>query len=139
MRIFVLFAHPDVQSFNGRLAEAYCAAATAGGHEVRRTNLFELDFDPVLRAGLKRVQPLENDLIAAQALLNHARIDTTERYIRGPEAARLQADTIARAQALMIGWVMGDSAKALEIQAKLRAMDPLIADRLASAIVKRKL
>jgi len=53
----------------------------------------------------------QGDLIAAQALLNHARIDTTERYIRGPEAARLQADTIARAQALMIGWVMGDSAK----------------------------
>ncbi|WP_454798673.1 hypothetical protein [Novosphingobium lindaniclasticum] len=53
----------------------------------------------------------QGDLIAAQALLNHARIDTTERYIRGPEAARLQADTIARAQALMIGWVMGDGAK----------------------------
>jgi hypothetical protein len=49
----------------------------------------------------------QGDLIAAQALLNHARIDTTERYIRGPEAARIQAETISRAQALMIGWVMG--------------------------------
>lgn len=50
----------------------------------------------------------QGDLIAAQALLNHARIDTTERYVRGPEAARLQAETIARAQALMIGWVTGE-------------------------------
>jgi hypothetical protein len=51
----------------------------------------------------------EGDLIAAQALLNHARIDTTERYVRGPEAKRLQTETIARAQALMIGWVMGEA------------------------------
>ncbi|AXJ97491.1 hypothetical protein AX777_25600 [Sphingobium yanoikuyae] len=51
----------------------------------------------------------QGDLIAAQALLNHARIDTTERYVRGPEAARIQAETIARAQALMIGWVMGEN------------------------------
>jgi len=49
----------------------------------------------------------QGDLIAAQALLNHARIDTTERYVRGPEAQRIQTETIARAQALMIGWVMG--------------------------------
>ncbi|PHP18977.1 hypothetical protein GS397_22900 [Sphingobium yanoikuyae] len=51
----------------------------------------------------------QGDLIAAQALLNHARIDTTERYVRGPEAARIQAETIARAQVLMIGWVMGEN------------------------------
>jgi NAD(P)H dehydrogenase (quinone) len=70
MRIYVLFAHPDPQSFNGRLADAYCDAAVAAGHEIRRDNLFELNFDPILRAGLKRVQPLENDLIAAQANLS---------------------------------------------------------------------
>ena len=51
----------------------------------------------------------QGDLIAAQALLNHARIDTTERYVRGPEARRVQIETIARAQALMIGWVMGET------------------------------
>ena len=51
----------------------------------------------------------QGDLIAAQALLNHARIDTTERYVRGPKAARIQAETIARAQVLMIGWVMGEN------------------------------
>ncbi|OWJ63672.1 hypothetical protein BWR60_28675 [Inquilinus limosus] len=51
----------------------------------------------------------QGDLIAAQALLNHARIDTTERYVRSPDARRLQTETIARAQALMIGWITGEA------------------------------
>lgn len=70
MRIFVLFAHPDPKSFNGRLTDAFVAAATAAGHELRRQDLFALSFDPILRQGLKRVQPLEQDLIAAQANLS---------------------------------------------------------------------
>jgi NAD(P)H dehydrogenase (quinone) len=70
MRIYVLFAHPNSDSFNGRLCEAYCAAANAKGHEIRRQDLFQLSFDPILREGLRRVQPLENDLIAAQANLS---------------------------------------------------------------------
>jgi len=70
LRIYVLLGHPDTDSFNGALAGAYCAAATAAGHEVRRQNLGELDFDPVLHHGYRRVQPLENDLIAAQANLS---------------------------------------------------------------------
>lgn len=70
MRIYVLFAHPNPASFNGQLADAYCAAAAALGHETRRDDLFDLRFDPILRHGLQRVQPLENDLIAAQANLN---------------------------------------------------------------------
>jgi putative NADPH-quinone reductase len=70
MRIYVLLAHPDTDSFNGALADAYCAAALAAGHEVRRQNLGELAFDPILHHGYRRVQPLENDLIAAQANLS---------------------------------------------------------------------
>lgn len=70
MRIYVLYAHPDTESLNGRLAEAYCTSATDAGHEVRRRNLAEMDFDPVFHHGLRRVQPLENDLAAAQEDLN---------------------------------------------------------------------
>jgi hypothetical protein len=51
----------------------------------------------------------QGDLIAVQALLNHARIDTTERYVRGPESRRVETETIARAQALMIAWVLGEA------------------------------
>lgn len=70
MRIYVLLGHPDTDSFNGALADAYCAAATAAGHEIRRHNIGELDFDPILHHGYRRVQPLEVDLIAAQANLS---------------------------------------------------------------------
>lgn len=63
-------------------------------------------------------------MIAAQVLLNHARIDTTERYVRGPEAARIQAETIARAQALMIGWVMGENGVAEPAPAAMPASVP---------------
>ena len=49
MRIYVLFAHPDPESFNGQLAAGYCFATSAAGHEVRRQDLFELEFDPILR------------------------------------------------------------------------------------------
>lgn len=66
----------------------------------------------------------QGDLIAAQALLNHARIDTTEHYVRGPEAARIQAETIARAQALMIGWVMGESGPAEAMSAPMPTSVP---------------
>jgi putative NADPH-quinone reductase len=71
MKIFVISAHPDPGSFGSRLADAYVEAAQAL-HEVRRQNLFDLDFDPVLREGLRRVQPLEPDLITVQANLNWA-------------------------------------------------------------------
>ena len=66
MRIYVLYAHPDIESFNGRLADAYCSAAADAGHQVRRRNLAELRFDPILHYGIRRVQPLEDDLAAAQ-------------------------------------------------------------------------
>jgi hypothetical protein len=47
------------------------------------------------------------DIRAAQEVLNHARVDTTEIYIKGPEMRRVQRETIARLQDLMIGWIMG--------------------------------
>lgn len=70
MRVYVLFAHPTKDSFNGHLAAAYCEGAIKADNEVRRDDLFSLKFDPILREGLRRVQPLENDLIAAQANLD---------------------------------------------------------------------
>lgn len=66
MRIYLLLAHPDRNSFNNALADAYEAEARAAGHEIRRQNLGELAFDPILRHGYHEVQPLEPDLQAAQ-------------------------------------------------------------------------
>jgi hypothetical protein len=79
----------------------------------------------------RRLLAGQGDLIAAQALLNHARIDTTERYVRGPEAKRLQTETIARAQALMIGWVMSETGgKADAAPAPMRVTVPFTHDCL---------
>lgn len=47
------------------------------------------------------------DIRAAQAVLNHARTDTTDLYVRGPETQRLQEATVARLQKLMIAWITG--------------------------------
>lgn len=66
MRIYLLLAHPDSESFNGALADAYAEAALAAGHEIRRQNIGELTFDPVLWKGYREVQPLEPNLVAAQ-------------------------------------------------------------------------
>lgn len=66
MRIYLLLAHPDKESFNGRIADAYEQTAIAQGHEVRRQNLGEMQFDPILWKGYRVPQPLEDDLVQAQ-------------------------------------------------------------------------
>jgi hypothetical protein len=45
------------------------------------------------------------DVLAAQTILNHASPATTETYIRSAAATRLQRQTIARLQDLMIAWI----------------------------------
>lgn len=62
MNIYLLLAHPDKQSFNSRLADAYEQQALSKGHEVRRQNLGDLHFQPVLHKGYKEIQAWEPDL-----------------------------------------------------------------------------
>ena len=66
MKIYLLLAHPDSDSFNGRIARAYAEKATARGHEVRYQQLGNMAFDPILWQGYKTVQQLEPDLKQAQ-------------------------------------------------------------------------
>ncbi len=66
-RVLVILGHPDRDSFCGALATAYREAAIAAGDAVRRIDLGELQFDPVLWQGYRQVQPLEPDLQQAQA------------------------------------------------------------------------
>ncbi len=66
MKIYILLAHPDKNTFNGRLADAYANTAKLKGHEVRIQNLGELNFDPILWQGYKVIQELEPDLKQAQ-------------------------------------------------------------------------
>ncbi len=65
-KILIIQGHPDVKSLCHALADAYEAGAQATSAQVRRINLHEQKFDPILHQGLGAEQPLEPDLQAAQ-------------------------------------------------------------------------
>jgi NAD(P)H dehydrogenase (quinone) len=65
-KVFILMGHPDTDSFNSTLASEYEKGAQAGGHEVRRMNLGEMQFDPILHHGYRVIQEYEPDLLAFQ-------------------------------------------------------------------------
>ncbi len=71
----ILVGHPDPEStLSSHLALLYETAAHGAGHEVRRTHLGEMHFDPVLHQGYKVIQALEPDLKKLQediAWCNH--------------------------------------------------------------------
>lgn len=61
-RIVVLLGHPDNDTLSGHLAMLYEEAAKHAGHEVKRFNLADIRFDPILHKGYKEIQELEPDL-----------------------------------------------------------------------------
>jgi putative NADPH-quinone reductase len=65
-KILLLVGHPDAESYIFALADAYeLGAKAAGGAEVRRLNIRDLDFNPNLQFGYRKRTELEPDLIAA--------------------------------------------------------------------------
>ena len=47
MRVFIVHAHHEPKSFTGALTEAVRDALLANGHEVRISDLYAMDFDPI--------------------------------------------------------------------------------------------
>ncbi len=62
MKIFILLGHTDKETLSGAFADTYERAATGAGHEVRRMNIGEMQFDPILHKGYKVIQATEPDL-----------------------------------------------------------------------------
>ncbi|MEK7156410.1 MAG: NAD(P)H-dependent oxidoreductase [Patescibacteria group bacterium] len=71
-KIFILVGHSNLAGFTGELAAAYESAARAAGHEVKRLNIGELKFDPILHKGYSEIQPLEPDLQKVQEYVRWA-------------------------------------------------------------------
>lgn len=66
-KIFVFLGHEDADgTFCSQFASEYVKGAQAGGHEVRRVNIGDLKFDPLLHKGYKVIQELEPDLKMVQ-------------------------------------------------------------------------
>ena len=71
-RILIINGHPDEESFNYGLSEAYKAGAHASAAEVQEIRIRELDFDPNLQFGYRKRTELEPDLLNAQEAIRWA-------------------------------------------------------------------
>jgi NAD(P)H dehydrogenase (quinone) len=64
-KILLINGHPDNQSFNSGLAEAYKNGALTSGAQVREIVIADLDFNPNLQYGYRKRTELEPDLLDA--------------------------------------------------------------------------
>ena len=68
-KIMIVVGHPQRTTFCEAIGRAYEKGALAAGHQAQSFILSEVDFDPILRAGFRKEQPLELDLRAAYEFL----------------------------------------------------------------------
>lgn len=106
-KIMIVVGHPQHTTFCAALGRAYEQGAREGGHEVATFMLSEMTFDPILREGYRKEQPLEPDLKAAYdalAACNHLVVifplwcGDMPAILKGFIERILQPDLIARQQ-----------------------------------------
>ncbi|MNL14384.1 hypothetical protein D3C87_1353210 [compost metagenome] len=70
--ILIIDGHPYDQSLCAGIAAHLKQSSEVSGDRVDLLSLRELQFDPIMRYGYRKIQELEPDLIRAQALLKSA-------------------------------------------------------------------
>lgn len=68
-KTLIINGHPDKESFNYALSDAYIKGAISSGADIKEINIRELNFNPNLQFGYRKRMELEPDLIAAQEKL----------------------------------------------------------------------
>ena len=71
-KILIINGHPDNESFNFALAQAYKKGVEHSNAEVKEINVRDLAFNPNLQFGYRKRTELEPDLLKAQELIKWA-------------------------------------------------------------------
>ena len=64
-RVLVINGHPDKESFNYALSNAYIEGLNDSNTQVESINIADLDFNPNLKYGYRKISELEPDLMDA--------------------------------------------------------------------------
>ena len=64
-KVLIINGHPNKASFNFGIAEAYKKGAIESGTEVKEIIIAELNFNPNLQFGYRKIMELEPDLVEA--------------------------------------------------------------------------
>lgn len=65
-KVFILLGHPNPDSLNAALLDAYASGLHSEGVEIRSTRISDMRFDPSLHKGYNEIQTLEPDLVKFQ-------------------------------------------------------------------------
>jgi NAD(P)H dehydrogenase (quinone) len=71
-KILIINGHPDKESLCFALAESYKKGADLAGADCKLIHLIDLDFNPILNFGYRKISVLEPDLIKMQAEITAA-------------------------------------------------------------------
>lgn len=71
-KVLIINGHPDKESFNNALSEAYVKGAKKSEGEIKEIRIRELNFNPNLQFGYRKRTELEPDLVEAQEKLKWA-------------------------------------------------------------------
>jgi NAD(P)H dehydrogenase (quinone) len=71
-RVLIIIGHPDKESFNFGLAEAYKKGAISSGSVIKEIVVCDLNFNPNLQYGYRKRTELEPDLLDAQEKIKWA-------------------------------------------------------------------